>query len=71
MDRSEKIEIMIAMLTIALFALGWYFLWVKPHDEMVFWIMDCTSQEEMVGDTKEIYEQCHKKFLIHKGISSS
>jgi len=71
MDKSEKIEIAIAVVMMTLLAMGWFFFWVKPHDEMVFWIMDCTAQEDMVGDAKEIYEQCHKKFLIHKGISPS
>lgn len=71
MHKSEKIEIAIALVTILLFAVGWYFLWVKPHDEMVFWIMDCTSELQGQGGPKEIYEECHKKFIAHKAVSSS
>lgn len=65
MSNSMKIEIAIAACLITLLAGTWYFFWIKPHDEMVFWIMDCMGSES----GRELYEECHKKFLIHKGIS--
>lgn len=71
MYKSEKIEIGIAILTIALFAIGWYFLWVKPHDEMIFWIMDCTTELQGQGGPEEIHQECYKKFLAHKDVSTS
>ncbi len=62
---SGKIEVVIAMLLVSLLMMLWYLFWIQPHDEMVFWIMDCMGDES----GKELYEECHKKFLIHKGIS--
>lgn len=62
---SSRIEVVIAMLTASLMMMLWYFLWVGPHDEMVFWVMECMGNES----GQELYEECHKKFLIHKGIS--
>ena len=62
---SSRIEVVIAILTASLMMMLWYFLWIRPHDEMVFWVMECMENES----GKELYEECHKKFLIHKGIS--
>ncbi len=62
---SSRVEVVVAMLTVSLMMMLWYFLWIRPHDEMVFWVMECMGSES----GKELYEECHKKFLIHKGIS--
>ena len=71
MSTAGKIEVGIGIATISLMMTMWYFFWVKPHDEMIFWIMDCTSEMQGQGSPEELHKECHKKFLQSKGISKT
>lgn len=65
MPAPTKIEILIALTLMTTLAMLWYFFWLKPHDEMLFWMMDCAGDD----NSREVWKACHEKFLIHKGVS--
>lgn len=65
MSDPTKIEIMIAITLMVTLAMLWYFFWIKPHDEMLYWMMECAGGD----DSQEVWKACHEKFLIHKGVS--
>ena len=45
MPAPTKIEILIALTLMTTLAMLWYFFWLKPHDEMLFWMMDCAGND--------------------------
>ena len=65
MSDPTKIEIMIAVILMITLATLWYFFWIKPHDEMLYWMMECAGDD----NSQEVWKACHEKFLIHKDVS--
>ncbi len=65
MSKSMKLEMVIAACLATLLAGTWYFAWVKPHDEMLYWVMDCAGDDH----SRAVWDSCHKKFLNQKAVS--
>ena len=65
MSDSTKIEIAIAITLMITLAALWYFFWIKPRNEMLYWMMECAGDD----NSQEVWSASHKNFLIHKGVS--
>ena len=58
MSKEMKIEMSIFFLLASMLGMLWYYMWVKPADEMRYEIMSCMSS---IGDNSvEGYKQCKK-----------
>lgn len=59
MTREDKLEIIIFLTVVICAAVGWYCLWVVPHNEFLHAVMDCMAD---IGDrTEEGYNICAER----------
>ena len=58
MRKEMKIEMSIFFLLASMLGMLWYYMWVKPADEMRYEIMSCMSDIE--DNSVEGYKQCKK-----------
>ena len=65
MSNSMKIEMVVAACLATILASTWYFFWVKPYNEMLYWMRDCAGDDH----ARAVWDACHKKFLNHKAVS--
>ena len=65
-NKSRRNDIAIAVLIVVAGLMGWYFAWVRPHDQFTDAVLDCVGD----GVSKETYVACEAKVRAERSSRS-